>query len=271
LRKAQQAGVEIIEGEEVISFDLYKNEITTSREKVLKARFIIGADGVNSILRRSLPLEQFDQHKWQHNLATAMEIFVNPSEIRKEVNHPILFFGFIKWGYSWIFPNRDKLIVGICGLNRENKRLFLSSFYNFLSAVGLKLKNLKIAGHPLPYGNFLLRPVYRKTMLIGDAAGFTDPLLGEGIFYAQRSAELASQALYKSVYEGENLERVYPQLLQKYMYPGLIHARRIRWLIFNGFSRFQYYPLKALLYMLREKPGETVHGIRSYKWLRKAG
>jgi len=268
LKKAQDQGVEIIEGERVISLDLSKGIVITSTERSLKARFIIGADGVNSIIRRSLPKGQVNQNLWQYNLATALEITIDRSEVDNEINHPVLFFGFINWGYCWMFPNRERVRFGICGLNRENKRLFLNSFYDFLSAVHLK-KKIEISAHPLPYGNFLLRPVYRNVILVGDAAGFADPLFGEGIFYAQRSAEFASEAIYKNRSGNKTLELTYLELLQRYIYLEFIYAQRIRWLIFKIFNRFACYPLKILSNILGRKTGETVQGFRSYRWLRK--
>ena len=130
----------------------------------------------------------------------------------------------------------------------------------------------KVAGHPVPYGNFLLRPSLNNVVLVGDAAGFVDPVIGEGIFYAQRSAELASLAIYKSMRNNENLETSYLQLLRKYVYPELVNAKEVRRLIFGGFNnKLHYYPMKILLNILDKRLIELVHGVRTYKWLKKRG
>lgn len=272
LKKAQQAGAKLIEGESVTAFDFHKSEVMTSTGRILNGKFVIGADGVNSIIRRSFPKEQIDQRKWQHDLATALEIFVARNEMRKAVDHPVLFFGFVDWGYSWIFPNKDKLVVGLGGLNRINKKRFLNSFHDFLSVLGIEgRRTSKINAHPVPYGNFLLMPVCRGAVLIGDAAGFVDPLLGEGIFYAQRSAELASRAIHETMCRGEKLEVTYLKLLRKYVYPELVYAKKIRWFTFNAFGNLHYYPMKILLNATKKTFIQLVHGIRTYKWLRKKG
>ena len=38
-------------------------------------------------------------------------------------------------------------------------------------------------------------PARHGVLLVGDAAGFVDPLTGEGIYYAHQRAEVASRAI----------------------------------------------------------------------------
>ncbi len=277
LRKAQQAGTEVIEGEGVVFFDITKSAITTSAGKKITARFIIGADGITSTIRRSFPKDHFDHTVWKNNLATGLEIFINRSDLQQTINHPILHFDYISYGYSWVFPNRDKLIIGTGGLNQKNKKQFIISFHKFLSVLNIgDFKTDKIRGYAFPYGNFLLEPVFRNVILVGDAAGFADPLLGEGIFYAQRSAELASEAILKAMETNNNLETAqgqiattYVQSLQKHIYPEFIYAKKIRNFIFKHFNKLHYFPLRIMMKILGRKPAESVNGIRSYKWFRK--
>jgi geranylgeranyl reductase family protein len=275
LSKARQAGVEVIEGEGVISCDLSRSEIRTSSGKTFTARFVIGADGINSTIRRSLP--DFNRQHWIENLAVALEIFVNRSEVKREIDCPSLFFEFIDFGYGWIFPNKDRLIIGMCGINNANKKMIFRSFNNFLTAVGFRnLESLKSCAYHFPYGNFLLKPAYKNVLLIGDAAGFADPLLGEGVFFSQRSAELASQAICEVLREDRNPDTLenqitdrYLQLLQEDIFLEFIYAQKIKTFIFKYLNKYHYLPLKVIMGLLGTKPLEAVHGIRSYKWLRK--
>lgn len=275
LRKAQQAGTEVIEGEGVISCDLPKSEIRTSSGKTFTARFIIGADGINSTIRRSFP--DVNRQQWIENLAVALEIFVNRYEVEREINCPSLFFDFIEFGYGWIFPNKDRLIIGLCGINNKNNKMIFRSFNNFLTALGFRnLNNIKSYAYHFPYGNFLLKPAYRNALLLGDAAGFADPLLGEGVFFSQRSAELASQVIKEAFENYENtegfhtyIETQYVDALQKNIYEELEYASKIRNFLFLYLSKFRYYPLKIAMDIFGDKAIEAVHGIRSYRWLRK--
>jgi flavin-dependent dehydrogenase len=264
----------VIEGEKVSAISLSTGGVVTSKGGIFKAKFIIGADGANSTVRKELFLKRkTDTYNWQHNLGTAFETFIDRDKTREDFDHPKLFLGFVNWGYSWIFPNKDKLVVGLGGLNRANKGNFLDLWHNFLAGLKLDSGMSKIVGHPFPYGNFLLRPVRNNVVLVGDAAGFVDPLTAEGIFYAQRSAELASWAIYESVSHKKNLETSYRQLLQKYVYPELVNAKRLRWLVFSGLNpklpHCQSYGIKILLKVLDKKLTDLVHGNRTYRWLRQ--
>jgi flavin-dependent dehydrogenase len=77
-------------------------------------------------------------------------------------------------------------------------------------------------------------------LLVGDAASLADPLLGEGIYYAMRSAQLAAQVT------GEPLEGAldlssYTQLIDTQIRGEFRYARLMAEI---------YYPLPALGYQL---------------------
>jgi len=124
LEKAKETGVIVLEGEKVKNIDIENNILSTSSGRILKARFIIGADGVHSIIRNSFPNNLYDKKRWEYNLSTALEIFVPRSEINRELNYPIIHFGYVDWGYSWMFPNRNEIIIGLGGLNRKNTKKY---------------------------------------------------------------------------------------------------------------------------------------------------
>ncbi len=273
LEKAREAGAEIIEGEKVQSVDFSTTEVVTSTGKRFSSRFIVGADGVNSVIRKELfSAGRVDTREWGRNLATGLEVFVNRDETTKAVDHPIVFFGFVRWGYSWVFPNKDVIVVGSGGLNTANRSDLLKSFHDFLSFLNLNEGRVsRIAGHPVPYGNFLSKPVSDSFLLVGDAAGFADPVTGEGIFYAQRSAELAAWAIHECAHNNRNLETSYLHLLHRHIYPELVYAKKARLPIFTFLERFGYYPVKMLLDIMDKQAIELVHGLRTYKGFQKQG
>ncbi len=277
LGKAREAGADVIEGEEIVSFDFSRDQLTSSDGRILRADFFIGADGVNSVIRRSFPANCFDRNVWLNNIATALEIFVSRSEVNRQINHPLISFDFTSYGYSWVFPNRDRLIIGSGGLIRKNRKQFIHSFHNFLSALDIDRRCAdKIKSFTFPYGNFMLNPAFRNVMLVGDAAGFADPLMGEGIFYAQRSAELASQAIHKSICENKTLDAArlqtapaYIRLLQKHVFPEFIYAEKTRNFAFNYFYKCPPMLLRMMMYMMGKRSEEIIHGMRSYRWFKK--
>jgi flavin-dependent dehydrogenase len=101
-------------------------------------------------------------------------------------------------GYIWIFPRCGHLSVGICGKGEPasslRKRLEL-----YLSERGICWKGAPFYSHLLPA---LDTASWKKNrvagdgwMAVGDAAGLVDPVTGEGLYYAIRSADLAARSL----------------------------------------------------------------------------
>ena len=262
VEKAKQQGAKVVDGEHVVNFKPSSNEIVTSSQKRYKAEFIIGADGVNSVIRKNIPI--FDHQKWKNDLAIAMEVFVNDLDIRE----PHIYLGVVDIGYGWIFPNRNKVIVGLGGLMKNERENFVKKFREFLNKFGLKDSD-KIKGHLVPYGNFIENPIYGNTILIGDAAGFVDPLLGEGIFYAHRSGELAAWSIYFHLKENQDLGYVYGKLLRKYLLPQLKYAKKVRKIFFKMAFAFQYFPFQLFLKLFQDQMMDVVHGTKFYNPLKR--
>jgi len=266
LKKAEGIGAEVIEGDEVVSYNLLMNEIKTSSGRRIRGKVIIGADGVNSVIRRTFLRGPLEGDTWGKNMTTALQISLPRSDIKTEIQHPVIILGFIDYGYSWVFPNRDKILIGSCGLNIFNRKRFRHLFNDLLSFLNIGLDDMRIDAHPLQCGGFLKRPVFGNTLLIGDAAGFVDPILGEGIYYAQRTAEIAGDAIYRALKDGKNLEETYSGLLQQTLFPHLLYGLRLRNLVFKYLKGFHFTPLKLLFKVFGDMPVEAVHGMRTYRW-----
>ena len=267
LQKAKEEDAEILEGEIAVSTDYRKNEIVTSSGKTLRSKYIIGADGVYSRVRRELFFERRNSDLWQRGLATAFEIFVERKKVRNAPDsYSRIFYGIVKWGYAWVFPNKDRIVIGLGGLNIKNGKEMLNSFREFLSSLGLSnCSEIRVQGHAVPYGNFLKNPVRESTLLVGDAAGFADPLLGEGIYYAHKSAQLASLAIIQEIREGKNVGTTYRRKLGEQVYPQLMGAKRLRRLLFSEFnSCSKYITLQVLLRLFNEKIVKMIHDEESY-------
>ncbi|MFX0100867.1 MAG: geranylgeranyl reductase family protein [Candidatus Hodarchaeota archaeon] len=273
LELAKKAGIKVIEGEGVKKVDLSRNEVITSSGKEYKTRFIIGADGVNSIVRNEFMRQGIIERKpWNDQMASAVETYVDRKELDDEqFRRAKLIFGFIKWGYAWVFPNKDRVVIGLGGLNKKNKGTYFDVMNDFLNALEIKSDSVsKIHAHPIPYGNFKTKPVANESvLLIGDAGGFVDPLWGEGLYLAPRTAQLAVLAINGKIHENKSIEDTYIQSLQEEIYTELKWATYLRWIVFNSFNvALKYVPAKIIIKLFEKQFLEIIHGIRSYKWMR---
>lgn len=287
LKKAKSAGADVLVGENVNHIDTEQNELITAQGIRIKARFIIAADGTNSILRTKLFREnKLDGSGWLENLAFAVEVFTRQRTDFETIDYPVLSFGYLDYGYAWIFPNKDRLVVGMGGLPVKSGKNLPGRFKTFLADFSLPLSDSeKILGYPLPFGNFLAKPIYKNILLAGDAAGLVDPMLGEGIYQAHKSGELAALAVIRTkermfdmgaetgknnMTDGRHLEQNYLDLLNSHLLPDLFYARRYRRFVYNKLNHISKFRVVRLLASRFEKLAELVHGDRSYRkpWLK---
>ncbi len=101
-------------------------------------------------------------------------------------------------GYIWIFPRCGHLSVGICGKG-ESAAALRQRLERFMVERGISHKEGRFYSHLLPSldsGSWQANRVAGDGwMAVGDSAGLVDPLTGEGLYYAIRSADLAARAL----------------------------------------------------------------------------
>jgi flavin-dependent dehydrogenase len=105
-------------------------------------------------------------------------------------------------GYIWIFPRCGHLSVGICGKG-EPAAALRQRLERFMMERGISRKDGTFYSHLLPSldsGSWEANRVAGDGwMAVGDSAGLVDPLTGEGLYYAIRSADLAARALLAEV------------------------------------------------------------------------
>jgi len=105
----------------------------------------------------------------------------------------------IKHGYFWIFPRDDHINIGIYCFD-AGCRIKTARLYEY-AARKLGTDNLEsLRGYPICTGGYRFAPGSGRILLAGDAAGFAEPVLGEGIYFALKSAILAAGAVMESEY-----------------------------------------------------------------------
>lgn len=101
-------------------------------------------------------------------------------------------------GYIWIFPRCGHLSVGICGKGQPAHAL-RKRLERYLEEKGIAWRGAAFYSHMLPALDNRAWKTNRVAgdgwLAVGDAAGLVDPITGEGLYYALRSAHLASQVV----------------------------------------------------------------------------
>ncbi|MHB0874850.1 MAG: geranylgeranyl reductase family protein [Anaerolineae bacterium] len=164
--------------------------VRTDSGATVTSHYLIGADGANSVVGRSLG--------WRHgaSLGAAIEVEVEASEaqIGPYARAAHFLFGDVPWGYLWIFPKADHLSVGI-GSFRPGGLALRPVLERVMRRFGIPLRGARIRGHALPFTDRRWPIASRRVLLAGDAAGLVDPLSGEGIRPAIKSARFAAAAI----------------------------------------------------------------------------
>ena len=247
--KALEEGVGILEGVKVVGVEekTHGVEVELSKGEKINCEYLIGADGPESIVARTLSLlPSKDDGK---GIGVESEIpFGSTIDFPKEELQLIhLDFGGIPNGYGWVFPKREGLSIGIGGMFRNgvkmNPRQHFVTFLKRLNYINEE-EVKKVVGHPLAsFYNEGQRVSKGRILLVGDAAHLLDPLTGEGIYYALRSGMLAAEAIVQSREKGVSPSGPYQAAVHDHIFENLKWALRFSSFVFR-FTNLAYRTLK---------------------------
>ena len=171
-------------------------------EKVIKAKIIIGADGLTSRVGRWAGMKTQVRMK---DMESAVQYSV--SNIDLERNKMIMYVGknHAPGGYLWIFPKGDSFAnigIGISGKYSKQKsaKEYLDEFMarEFPDAAILTT----MCGG-VPCGKPMKNPITNGLMLVGDAAHQINPMTGGGIVSGMNAGWIAGQVAAEAVNKGD--------------------------------------------------------------------
>jgi geranylgeranyl reductase family protein len=232
VQQAVEAGAHVKDGLAVVGVEERRGRVVArTRGGEFAARFLAGADGVNSVVARSVGL----LGRRERGVGIEAEVAVSSAALEAQGAYATFDFGALPHGYGWIFPKRDHLSIGVfrawhgkaAGLNR-----YLEAFIESHGVLrGCRFLNQR--GHLIPLGGRKESLHRGRVLLVGDAANLADPWLGEGMYYAITSARLAAEVVTDALVDGAVDLGGYTARINAGMVHQMRHGRHLANLVYR--------------------------------------
>lgn len=178
--QAKRKGARIIMGAKVDQIKKYNNNLLILPQNI-SSKIIVGADGVNSMVRKYMGIERPD-------------CGIGASGIRKAETSDKCYIEFKKdvapRGYSWFFPKKEVWNIGVGTANPNYFKECFSKFKNRFP----EIKKWKVDLVPV---SMPLKSYSKNTILIGDSAAQVVAVFGDGILPSMICAKIAADELTK--------------------------------------------------------------------------
>ena len=165
----------------------------------IHAKIVIAADGPESNIGRMAGLKT---NTSLNDMASCIQYeMVNVKS--DNMNNVQIYIGTIcPGGYIWIFPKGDDIANVGLGVLKSHADKTAKSYLDSFIQTNTKLKDaqiveMNVGGDPL--GGLVSQRYDDNIMVIGDAAGFVDPLTGDGIRTAMLSGKYAGIVAAESI------------------------------------------------------------------------
>jgi flavin-dependent dehydrogenase len=201
-------GVEVRTGSRVQEVE--PGQVTLESGEKIACRYLVGADGYASVVRRRL------------GLGTGKKLIGFQYSIPAERIEPILevFMDarrFHTW-YAWVFPHRDHIAVGCCcDPDRVDHLKVRDAFREWVAEKGLGPGDARLESFPIGYDYRGVR--FGDIFLAGEAAGLPSGFTGEGIYQSLASGQEVARMILDPGYSPVLLEQVirYNRMLARIM------------------------------------------------------
>ena len=224
VQRAREAGATLADNERVRQVKIAEQVVKVeTANHVFTAQIVVGADGARSIVAANVGL----MRDIDLGIGLEAEISVPGQRLVQWESLMGLDLGHMRGGYGWVFPKKDHLSVGVGSPLRQAKRL-KSGYQAVLKSHGLNdCSATRIRSHWLPVRRKGMAIQSGRCLLLGDAAGLVDPVTGEGIHNAVRSARIAAPVIEHYLQGSSANLKEYEAAVDKQIMPELRAARAL--------------------------------------------
>lgn len=220
VKEAEKLSVDVFQGEQLIALKTKENyTLLTTTNKQVKTKFTIAADGALS------PTAKLAGWKESRLMCPALEYEIKiPDADFERLSTAVRFdIDVVPYGYGWSFPKKNHLSVGVGNFTKAKAKINLKDNYKtYLKILGIHtVLEEQAHGFIIPISPRKDGFVKQNVFLIGDAAGFADPLTAEGISNAIYSGKLVAEAIAESHLDANTAAQMYMDKITKKLLPEL--------------------------------------------------
>jgi flavin-dependent dehydrogenase len=220
VKLAIDSGTDFKDGKTVVDIKITKNsaKVILDDKTTIESEIVIGADGVWSTIAKKSGLCKdykniciclFQEYNLGSEILDQYLGKDRTCHIHVKVDRTA--------GYGWVFPKKNHVNIGITqfkqAIDEPKRKINIKDTYKSYLEILKKdnvipdnLEKEKIKGAALPTRP--LEKTYSDRLIIcGDAAGFANPVTGEGIHHAMASGEIAAEVIIKAFEKGNTTEK----------------------------------------------------------------
>ena len=230
VEQATSQGAEFKAGVEVQGVQLTGDtwQVTTS-EGQFEGKYLIAADGANSQTAKLLGFAEPEL-----TVSASLQV---PGEVSDRRKVTAFFdFGSLKNGFMWCFPKADGYSFSAAYVrNFKGKADELKKqLYKYAELFGLDPSQGEYMEHPLNLWQTNSPLHSDRALLVGEAAGMVDPLIGEGIRPALYTGVKAAAAVSKAIAGDTNALATYSETVNQEWGENLAKADFLAGLFFKA-------------------------------------
>jgi flavin-dependent dehydrogenase len=217
--------------------DIDNNRVVLEGHRKIHFRYLVGADGSYSVVRKYLGLEN--------------RIYSGVQYIVPGTHDKVVWFfnpDLLGSGYGWVFPHKTFTSAGVF-FNRDliSAKRARGALDKLLLDYGLDYRAARLEAAPV---NCLYKGVkFGNIFLAGDAAGLASACTGEGIVYALTSGEDVARHMLDKTYSFEGIRKM------------IRYKKRQEFILsmFDGLPRFQTPLFKIFISLLKWQAFQTFY------------